>query len=127
VVGRDAVTMLSLTAIDLPARESARCGQYLSLAIVGCFSYSTELLWLWHFWIGGWYRAHWAAFARSHGVDIAVRSRRERSATCIHSGASHALVGVVNVGRRRVQCREMMIGLGADPIGLQVSRRDYKN
>lgn len=57
-----------------------------------------------------------------------VRSRREHSATYVHSGASHALVGVVNVGRRgRVRCREMMIGLGADPIGLQVSRRDHKN
>jgi hypothetical protein len=36
VVGRDAVTMLSLTEIDLPARESVQCGQYISLAIVNC-------------------------------------------------------------------------------------------
>ena len=42
VVGRDAVTMLSLTAIDLPVRQSVRCGQYISMAIVN-MSFHTRL------------------------------------------------------------------------------------
>lgn len=42
MVGRDAVTMLSFTAINLPARESARCGQYISRSIVD-LSFHTRL------------------------------------------------------------------------------------